>query len=220
MTRRYYISMVRVYGAVAGAIFAAACASAPRASAPRNAVLDDYPASVNGRTTVIYYDIQGRTYAELLAELRRLGPTTDGRRFFAEARSPMLWRWRIDRTGAAYCAIRDVTVSVNAQITLPRWTPPADADPALVKEWKRFIAALEQHEAGHKDISARAGRDIVRKLNSYSDICSMINTRANEIARGITDRAVLEQRQFDAATRHGLNEGALFSAPAVRDSAR
>lgn len=205
--------MIRRYAAAAGLFFATACASASR-----NPVLDKYPASVNGHTTVVYYDVHGRTFEEVRGDLRRLGPKVGGRNFFAEARSPMQWRWRVDRVGSSYCAIRDVTVLVNAQITLPRWTPPADADPALVAEWKRFMAALEEHEAGHKDISARAGRDIVRRLSGYSDICSIINTRANELARSITERAVIEQRDFDAATRHGLDRGALFSAPPASDS--
>ena len=173
---------------------------------------------MSGHTTVTYYEVRGRTYDEVLADLQRLGPRTGGRTFFAEARSPMQWRWRIDRVGSSYCAISDVTVLVNAQITLPRWTPPSGTDAALVAEWRRFIAALEEHEAGHKDISARAGRDIASRLNGYSDICSIINTRANEIARSITERAVVEQRDFDAATRHGLARGALFSRPSVRDS--
>ena len=205
--------MIRNFPTAVALIVAAACTSAPR-----NPVLDNYPASVSGQTNVTYYDVQGRTYSEVLADMRRLGPRRDGRTFFGEARSPMSWKWRLDRVGPSHCVIRDVTVSVDAQITLPRWRPPADADPALVAEWRRFLTALEKHEAGHKDISARAGRDIARKLSGYSDMCSMINARANELARSITDKAVVEQREFDEATRHGLNEGALFTRHPVQDS--
>jgi predicted secreted Zn-dependent protease len=57
--------------------------------------------------------------------------------------------------GCGGCTLREVRVSVHAEIVLPRWTPPADADSSVVTEWTRFIAALETHEAGHKDIWPR-----------------------------------------------------------------
>jgi predicted secreted Zn-dependent protease len=182
------------------------------AGAPRNPVLDKYPIGVMGRTTIVYYDIHGRTIAELRADMRRLGPKVDGSSFVGETRSPMQWNWRTESTGRASCSIREVTVSVNAQITLPRWTPPADTEPGLATEWTRFITALEVHEAGHKDISAKAGRDIVDRLRGLSGPCSIVSSRASDIARVIVDRASQEQRAYDAATRHGLTQGTAFGA--------
>ena len=66
------------------------------ATTPRNPVLDRYPAGVEGRTSVAYYDIHGRTYAELRDEMRRLGPKTSGGSFVGETRSPMAWSWRTE----------------------------------------------------------------------------------------------------------------------------
>jgi predicted secreted Zn-dependent protease len=182
------------------------------ASAPRNKALDSYPAGIIGRTSVIYYDVHGRTYAELRADMHRLGPKVADSSFVGETRSPMRWTWRTESTGAASCAIRDVTLSVNAQITLPRWTPPADTEPGLAAEWTRFIAALETHEAGHKDISAKAGRDIVDRLRGLSGLCSQIGTRANDLAKEIVARSAAEQRAYDATTRHGLTQGTSFGS--------
>jgi predicted secreted Zn-dependent protease len=190
----------------------AALMSAACASAKRNPALDKYPPSVSGRTSVFYYDIHGRTVAELRADMRKLGPKVDGSSFVGETRSPMRWSWRTESTGGGGCSIRDVSVFVNAQITLPRWTPPADTEPGLVTEWKRFLSALETHEAGHKDISARAGKAIVDRLRGLSAPCSMLGTRANDLARDIVNRASEEQRAYDAATRHGLTQGTAFGA--------
>jgi predicted secreted Zn-dependent protease len=186
------------------------------ASAPRNPVLDKYPAGVAGRTTILYYDVHGRTFDELRADMRRLGPKVDGSSFVGETRSPMRWNWRTEATGPGTCSFRDVTVSVNAQITLPRWTPPPDTEPGLATEWTRFVAALETHEAGHKDISAKAGRDIVERLRGLSGICAQISTRANDLARVIVARASDEQRAYDTATRHGLTQGTTFGAGRLR----
>jgi predicted secreted Zn-dependent protease len=163
-----------------------------------------------GRTSVFYYDVHGRTFEELHADMRRLGPKVDGNSFVGETRSPMRWSWRTQSTDRVSCSIREVTLTVNAEITLPRWTPPPDTEPGLVTEWNRFIAALEVHEAGHKDISAKAGREIVDRLRGLSGLCSQISARANDITRVIVDRASAEQKAYDVATRHGLTQGTSF----------
>lgn len=64
------------------------------ASTPRNVALDSYPAGVQGRTDVTYYDVHGRTYGELSADMRRLGPKNNGSSYVGETRSPMAWSWR------------------------------------------------------------------------------------------------------------------------------
>src|SRR3954468_17492205 len=130
------------------------------ASAPRNPVLDKYPPGVLGRTTVTYYDIHGRTLAELSADMHRLGPKVAGTSYVGETRLPMRWSWRTESGAGSTCTVRNLVVSVNAQNLLPPWTLPVDPEPGLAAEWKRFIAALEAHEAGHKDITARAGSAI------------------------------------------------------------
>jgi len=169
-----------------------------------------------GRTSVFYYDVQGHTFDELRADMRRLGPKLDGSSFVGETRSPMRWSWRTESAGGGSCSIREVTVSVNAQITLPRWTPPPDTEPGLATEWKRFLAALETHEAGHKDTSAKAGSAIIERLRGLSGLCSQISPRANDMARAIVDRAHEEQKAYDAATRHGLTQGTAFGAGRFR----
>ena len=180
------------------------------ASAKRNPVLDQYPIGVNGRTSVLYYDVHGSTVAELHAEMRKLGPKVDGTSFVGETRSPMRWTWRTESTRTGSCSIRDVTVMVNAQITLPRWVPPASADTLVVKEWNRFLTALEVHEAGHKDITAKAGKAIIDRLRNISSPCAILSARANDIARDIVTRQMEEQRTYDATTRHGLTQGTAF----------
>lgn len=183
------------------------------ASTPRNPVLDKYPAGVEGRTSVVYYDVHGRTYAELHAEMRRLGPKNNGSSFVGETRSPMSWSWRTESVTGSGCTMRDVRVRVNAEILLPRWTPPANVDSSVVTEWKRFIAALETHEAGHKDIAARAGRDLKDELRALTGLCSQVGMRADDIARRITDAASAAQKRYDAETRHGLTQGTGFGPP-------
>jgi hypothetical protein len=109
---RFNFSKLRTAALVAAA-FIAACASAPH-----NPVLDSYPAGIVGHTSVLYYDVHGRTLDELRADMRRLGPKVADSSFVGETRSPMRWSWRTESANGT-CSIRDVSVSVNAQITLP-----------------------------------------------------------------------------------------------------
>lgn len=182
----------------------------------QSAELDRWPAGVVGHTTRIFYDVHGRTIAELRADMHRLGPKIADSSFVGETRSPMTWRWRIENVRGSGCSIRDVRVTVNAQVTLPRWTPPPDTEPGVLAAWNRFLAALETHEAGHKDISAKAGSEIVSRVGDISALCADIGNRANAVARRILDRASDDQRTYDATTRHGATQGTYFGPPLVR----
>ena len=82
----------------------------------------------------------------------------------------------------------------------------------MAPEWSRFITALETHEAEHKDISAKAGSEIVTRLRGLSGLCSQLGTRANDLARMIVDKAGDEQKMYDAVTRHGVTQGTAFGA--------
>jgi len=66
---------------IAAVVVATACASAPR-----NPVLDSYPAGIVGHTTVLYYDVHGRSFDELRADMRRLGPKVADSSFVGETR--------------------------------------------------------------------------------------------------------------------------------------
>ena len=177
---------------------------------PENPALDTFPPSVSGSTEVVYYDIHGRTDRELVADMRRLGPkTAAGGIFFGETQSPMRWQYRI-RPDAMQCTLYAVTVRVSSQITLPRWTPPADTVPGLYARWQAFLAALQVHEIGHKDLSGRAAAEIIHELNALNTSCS---TLTNDVQR-ITERIVAQLRddqvRYDAETHHGATQGAVF----------
>lgn len=180
------------------------------AGRPRDPLLDSYPRDVSGFTSVTYYDVHGRTVAELSADMRRLGPKLADTNFVGETRSPMRWEWHTRPEGIGSCSMHDAHVYLNAQILLPRWTPPADTEPGLAAEWTRFSAALAAHEAGHKNISAKGANDIIQRLMALSGSCSTISERARDIASAVSARVETEQRQYDAETRHGILQGTTF----------
>jgi predicted secreted Zn-dependent protease len=183
-----------------------ACAT----SHPENPSLDAFPAGVAGSTDLVYYDVHGSTARELVADMRKVGPkSADGGVFFGETQSPLRWTWRT-RSSSGMCSPVDIRVQVSAQITLPRWTPPADTVPGLLAQWNQFLAALEVHEVGHKDISGRAAADVIHKLTGLNTFCSSLNDEARRITDGIVARLRDDQVRYDADTRHGLTQGAVF----------
>lgn len=177
---------------------------------PENPALDAFPSGVSGSTDVIYYDIHGRTDRELVADMRRLGPkTAAGGIFFGETQSPMRWQYRT-RPDAMQCTLYAVTVRVSSQITLPRWTPPADTVPGLYAQWQTFLAALQVHEIGHKDISGRAAAEIIRRLNALNTSCSTLTDDVQRITERIVAQLRDDQVRYDAETWHGATQGAVF----------
>ena len=184
--------------------------SACATSHPENPALDTFPASVTGSTEVIYYDIHGRTDRELVADMRRLGPkTAAGGIFFGETESPMRWQYRT-RPDAGQCTLYAVTVRVSSQITLPRWMPPVDTVPGLYYRWQTFLAALQVHEIGHKDLSGHAAAEIIRQLNALNTSCSTLSHDVQRITDGIVAQLRDDQVRYDAETRHGATQGAVF----------
>jgi predicted secreted Zn-dependent protease len=196
------------------ALLAVGCATAH----PENPALDAFPPGVAGSTDVTYYDVHGTTARELVADMRRLGPKTEtGASFFGETHSPLRWEWKTRHDGPS-CTASDVSVFIRSEITLPRWTPPSDAPSALVAQWNQFLAALETHEIGHKDLSGRAARDVLTSIRRLNTLCTSFSTEAKRVTDGIVTRLRVEQAGYDAQTRHGVTQGATFPRRPVTGS--
>lgn len=177
---------------------------------PDNPALDAFPPGVAGSTDITYYDVKGHTARELVTQLRELGPKTSTGAYWAETRSPMRWTWRSKATGGGFCELTSVQVIVRSEMTMPRWVPPADTEPGLYDAWKRSMAALQTHEIGHKDISARAARQVLEKLNGVHSYCDGLSAEIKRLTDDIMARTAAEQAQYDLVTRHGLTQGTAF----------
>ncbi len=188
---------------------------------PENPDLDKFPPGVAGSTDITYYDVHGRTARELVTQLRALGPKLPSGAFWAETRSPIRWTWRSKADVNGRCTLTQVQVQIHSQMTMPRWVPPADTEPGLYAAWQKSMAALQTHEIGHKDIAARAAREILQKLNAVSTFCNGLSAEVNRMTDGIIARETAEQSAYDAQTRHGLTQGTAFPPrPAPPSSAR
>jgi len=200
---------------------AAGCAST---RATGIAALESYPAELQGIVRITYYDVHGRTEKEVAADLRRqariaVNMPSDGMGLpIAETNSPMRWSWTSSAVSGNLCMITKVRVSMTVDIQLPRWTPPPDADSVAVADWGRFIATIELHEGGHKDIAVAAAREIVERLSSLTSPCSSINDDASRLGQQIAAKAQSAQVEYDLATHHGMLQGPGFPPSPIRPS--
>lgn len=184
----------------------AACASTPRSASG----IEQYPDGVNGITHIEYYEVVGRTAAELTAEMRLKGPKdAEGRAFSGLTKSPFTWRYTTRAEGQS-CYATSVRVTMYTDVFLPRWIPPDDVVPGLIAQWKQSMAALEVHEAGHKDISARYAKDIRDKIIGLHTLCYNFAVEANRLSNSIVADMRTAQIKYDADTRHGLTQGTGF----------
>jgi len=187
-----------------------ACKTVPRVE-PRAFVT--FPSTVwPSDTQVRWYDVEGDTEGQLRSELDRRGPEdTDGVRHDAYTSWQVTWRFPFAQSEEG-CSTGPVTTSVRVTITLPRWHGWADESVPLVRHWRRYLDALKVHETGHRDTGFRAANDITEELSALppKPTCDEAELAANTAAAAVLERYRAVDTEYDADTRHGASQGAVF----------
>lgn len=154
---------------------------------------------------VRYYDVRGLSGGDIDRELARKGPIVDGRRALAATAVSLRQAVQLGVKGRG-CAVVGATVTVRADVTLPRWRDRARGHPLLRKQWDGFAAFAAAHEQKHVDIANAYARKMERALRAIPSArdCGAISTR---VAR-TTDRLLVEysraQDAFDVADQKRL----------------
>jgi predicted secreted Zn-dependent protease len=161
----------------------------------------------------VYYRIQGRTAADLRAQMNRLGPldSYSGKRYDAYANWSLTWRVR-DLYTSAGCRITGATVLVELGYTYPRWAPPPSASTQLRRKWQRYLKALHKHENGHGSIAAEMGRKMLRGIRSLAprNSCRSLEAAVDQVGADGVERTNRAESAYDARTNHGTTQGARF----------
>jgi predicted secreted Zn-dependent protease len=177
------------------------CASAAELEAP----------AVND--TLEYRDIAGTTKNALIDALRQIGESNaNGDKFAASTRWQLRWNFRVEQQPGASCRLASAKTELDIHMTLPRWMPPKNASPVLVKRWNTFADALRKHEDGHRDIAIEAARvvtDRVAKVQPEKD-CATLKQRLQRVADETLREYRDKESSYDVTTMHGQTQGALF----------
>ena len=163
--------------------------------------------------TVEYRDIVGTTQDALADALKRVGSTNaSGDRFAANTRWQLRWNFRVEQQPGASCGLASAKTELDIHMTLPRWMPPKNASPVLVKKWSTFAAALRKHEEGHRDIAIEAARVVTDRAGAVppENDCATLKKRLERIADDTVREYKDKESSYDVTTLHGQTQGATF----------
>jgi len=158
-----------------------------------------------------YYDIDGSSAGALRDQINRLGPKDES----GKSRDA-LTVWSLEWAYAATsrpdgCVLRDVKVTLNVAVTLPRWKPPATATPEVVKSWQAYLRAVRLHEAGHRAIAERNAREVMAALTPLRGAnCDLLSSEATRTAEQIVADGRARNRAYDVETKHGQTQGVVL----------
>lgn len=189
----------RCAGAIAALV--AACACAAEVEAP------------DIQDTVEYRDIVGNSQDALAAALKQVGSTNaGGDRFAASTRWQLRWNFRVEQHPGANCQLASAKTELDIHMTLPRWMPPPNASPVLVKRWNTFAAALRKHEDGHRDIAIEAARVVTDRAAAVlpERDCATLKQRLQRVADDTLREYRDKESSYDVTTLHGQSQGATF----------
>ena len=156
-----------------------------------------------------YYHVRGESVRELRHSMNAQRPKNQTHDALTVWNISWTYSWRSVDGGII---LHQPKVNVSITTTLPRWTPPKDADEYLLSRWQTYIKALTVHENGHVALAVQAGRDIEQKLaalpkqTSLDALKRIVDSTGQQAIASSRER----EKQFDEQTQHGLKQGAQF----------
>jgi len=177
---------------------------------PHTLPATDWPAD----TQVHWYDVTGATAAELRAQLELRGPEdAAGARHDAYTEWYVTWHFPMVMTESG-CSAGPVATTLRVMVSFPRWQAAPVVDQGLLDQWERYLAALFQHESGHRDTALRAAHEISEVLGAFEQLptCPEPEVVASA-AHAVVEKYRKADVEYDEETRHGETQGAVFPEP-------
>ncbi|MBX3596388.1 MAG: DUF922 domain-containing protein [Rhizobiaceae bacterium] len=156
-----------------------------------------------------YFTIGGATPAELESEMSRLGPQIKGSAYRHPGATRMEFASRVgygSRNGR--CKIVSAQVSIKANVILPRWKRPGNADAGARLFWDVLSADIVRHEESHLVIARNHARKLERELKALParKNCELMSRDAENRKDKIMADHDREQQRFDAIEGAGLEK--------------
>ena len=164
------------------------------------------------KENIQYYDIDGLTESDLLAQMKLNGTKWNDGKVYAALTS---WNIRYDYDitlleGRYY--ISSIKTDVDIVFQLPRLVSSARTPATLTDAWKTYLGNLTKHEDGHRDIAVSTGQEIYQILASIGSFTtgSELDAEARRLVKAKLQRLKQAQMEYDTETRHGKTQGAVL----------
>lgn len=191
-------------------------------SSPPSAFDSDGQRSLEPVVKIQYnnYAVSGSTVSEIQDQMFEQGPLDplEQQRYAANTDWHVNWSYKYAMTDQG-CKVTSFKANVDIVFTLPQWSTPHATSASLVESWNEFLAALQIHENGHMMHGIATGQAVLYGLSQLPayESCEALQMAANTTARSIIHYYNRLDIDYDAATRHGFVQGAVF--PPVQPSA-
>jgi predicted secreted Zn-dependent protease len=154
-------------------------------------------------TTLVGYPVGGRNPRAVRTAINAGRPSEGGDRFDGRTTWRYSTRWRTNRAGECDPASAEVTYAIT--ITLPDLVDRARLGSRDLVGWDRYFAALVHHEHNHARIAMRGAEEIQAAMRSANG-CETMQGAARQVEAAVAEAS----RTYDAQTRHGRTEGAVY----------
>jgi predicted secreted Zn-dependent protease len=150
------------------------------------------------RKGVKYYEVSGKTSAEIRSSIRKHGPKGNDGSYWGLFTSVIT----VGDVQKQNCI--PLKLHVAALMTLPRHATIAQHGAPLAAWWDRSINGLTLHELGHEKVLLKEVARLEGALSTvpYSS-CQDLRQTAQDLIRVAYKRMRISQDSFDLVTQHG-----------------
>ena len=159
-----------------------------------------------------YYDVSGATPEEIRRQMTKHGTKwDDGKTYDAVTTWDIKYRYDTTREGGG-CYVTSAKTKIGIVFRYPRFTPQADTPESVLNRWNSYMNNLQAHEIGHRDLAVDAAHEISESLSAMAgfNTCREADKAVTAVAREKLGRMKQAQIDYDATTRHGATQGAVF----------
>lgn len=159
-----------------------------------------------------YYDITGMSETELRRQMDVNGYLwNDGKRYAGMTFWNVRWM-TYPRMIKESCAVDKIEATVDVNFRLPRWVNNSIASPNVQNWWTWYYAGLLKHENGHRDLGVEAAREVQRKIAEVQPhkTCKELYETANKVGNRVLEKYKQLERDYDARTKHGLEQDTAY----------
>lgn len=159
------------------------------------------PAAAAGLTkSYSYFTIGGVTVEEIERELNARGPKVRSTGSRHPGATQMEFSSRVKYgIKKERCAVVEARVTVDARITLPRWTKRSRADSDVRLIWDTLSADIKRHEESHVVIAKNHARELELALKAIEPQrdCGAAEAKVAAVTERVLARHDEEQQRFD-----------------------